>query len=217
MIRASLTTKRISLSDGSTALPYQWNGETVAIADNASNVLDVIGIFQDESMPEEEKAPKVIGLLFCDPDAAFRSCDFDYGEFGRLIESVTWDVLGLDLGTRSSDDPLWDIEEDAASIRASIRMAYGVGWDEVRDSLSWSEFVALISGLPYETPLGFAMHYRNKGNRPAPDKYNKKQVADFDRLHDLFDLKKRKSSHDRIEASSSAMDDLALALVRKAR
>lgn len=218
MIPAALATRRTKLLDGGTAYPYPWNGETVAVADNASNVLEVIALFGDEDMPEEIKAPKVITRIFANPDDAFCACDYDPEEFGRLIESVMWDICGVDLGTRTTDAPLWDIEQDAAAIRASLRMAYGIGWDEVRDIIPWAEFVALIAGLPPETPLGCAMYYRNKDNRPKPGKHNKEQVAEFDRLHEVFKLNKtREGSHDRIAASSNAMDDLALALLRKAR
>lgn len=220
MIPVSLKTKRIELPDGSTAYPYRWNGETVAVSDNASNMLDVISLFGDPDMAEDDKAPQVIEKLFADPDDAFAACDYDPAEFGMLVEAVVWDVCGLNLGKRASDEPLWDIEQDASAIRASLRMAYGIGWDEVRDSIPWSEFVALVAGLPYETPLGYAMHYRDKRNRPKPDKYNKKQVAEFDRLHRLFAIKsdqKTRSSHDSIETANRAMDDLALAALRKAR
>lgn len=220
MIPVSLTTERIVLEDASTAYPYRWNGETVAVKDNALSVLEVVAAFNDDDMTDEEKSGYIIPRLFAYPSAAFRACDFDYAELGRLIESVTWDICGVDLGGRTSDEPLWDVDEDAAAIRTSLRMAYGIEWDKLRSIVPWGEFVALIAGLPYETPLGCAMHYRDVRNRPKPDKYNKKQVAEFDRLHRMFALKgvkrKKKGSHDRIEKSSSAMDDLALALVRKA-
>lgn len=217
MIPVSLTTERITLPDGSTAYPYRWNGETVAIRDNAANVLEIIALYNDQDMPEDEKGVQIVGMLFADPNDAFMSCDYDHGEFARLIEAVTWDICGLDLGGRTSDEPIWDVDEDAAAIRTSFRMAYGIEWDAIRDTVPFSEFVALISGLPYETPLGCAMHYRNRKNRPEPDKYNKKQLAEFDRLHEVFKLhNKREGSHDRIEKTSNAMDDLALALVRKA-
>lgn len=207
----------MELPDGSTAYPYPWNGETVAVVDNADNIMEIIALFYDEGMDEEAKSDEVIARMFADPYDAFRACDYDYAEFGRLVEAVTWDICGVDLGGHATDNPVWDIDEDAAAIRASLRMAYSIEWDEMRGRLPWSEFIALVSGLPYETPLGCAMHYRNSKNRPKPDKYNKKQVKEFDRLHKLFALKgKKKGSHDRIEASSSAMDDLALALVRKA-
>ena len=217
MIPVSLSTRRIELPDGSTAYPYPWHGETVAVADNASNVLDIIALFGDEDMSEEVKAPKVIERLFPDPEDAFCVCDYDPAEFGRLIEAVMWDVCGLDLGERTTDEPLWDIEDDAEAIRTSLRMAYGIWWDEVRDTIPWAEFTALVAGLPYETPLGYTMYYRDKRNRPKPDKYNKQAVSDFDRRHEALKLNKtRKGSHDRVEASSNAMDDLALAFARKA-
>lgn len=217
MIPVSLTTKRITLDDGSTAYPYPWNGEVVAVRDNAANVLKIIALYFDKTSPGDEKGEQIIERLFADPNGAFCTCDFDHAEFGRLIEAVTWDICGVDTGSRSTDEPLWDMDEDAASIRTSLRMAYGIEWDAIRDVVPFAEFIALIAGLPYETPLGCAMHYRNPKNKPKATKHNKQQMADFDRLHRLFKLnKKQNSSHNRIEATNNALDDLALALVRKA-
>lgn len=220
MIPVSLTTERIELADGGTAYPYPWHGETVAVLDNAATVLRVVDLLFDEEKPESDKAAEAIPLVFADPDAAYTACDYDDAEFGRLVESVVWDIFGVDLAGRASDKPLWDVEEDAAAIRTSLRMAYGIEWDTLRSRIPWGEFVALVSGLPYDTPLGCAMHYRDERNRPKQGKHNRKQVEEFDRLHRLFALKgkpKTKGSHGNVETANRAMDDLALAAMRKAR
>lgn len=217
MIPLSLTTERIALEDGSTAYPYLWRGEIVAVKDNAANVLAIIELYDDETTDADLKGEQIIIHLFADPNDAFCICDYDHAEFGRLIEAVTWDICGVDTGSRTTDKPLWDVNEDAPSIRTSLRMAYGIEWDTACGVIPFAEFIALIGGLPYETPLGAAMHYRNKANRPKPNKHNRRQVAEFDRLHRAFALKQKSTgSHDRIRATNSAMDDLALALVRKA-
>lgn len=217
MIPSSLASRRIALDDGSTAFPYEWRGETVLVNDNARNGVEIALLFRDEGMGEEQKAVEVVSRLFVDPEDAFCACDFSPVKFSELIKDSLWDVFGLNAGGHQDEEPLWDIEQDAAIIRSSFRQAYGLDWDAARDAISWYEFLALVASLPYETPLGRAMYYRNSKNRPEKTKYNKEQVAEFDRLHDLLKIEDNteKGSHDRIAAQQHAMDDMALAFKAK--
>lgn len=213
-----LTSKRVTLADGSSVLPYQWNGEEVLVCDNALVATKIFLMFRDQDMEQGEKAARIISLMFADPDDAFMACDYSPEEFGKLVNSVIWDVYGIDNTGRRTQEPMWDIEEDAAFIRASLRMAYDIDWDEQRERISWAELVYLIASLPYETPLGMRMYYRNKENRPKRTKHNKEQVAEFDRLHKLFALKKptqNRGSHDSAEVANSKMNDFAMALGRQ--
>lgn len=218
MITATLTAERLTLEDGTTAYPYRWHGETVNVRDNALTALQIIELYRDRDIPANDKGQRILALMFVDPDEAWTACDYDLSTFGELIKAVNLDVYGIDTEGRHTETPLWDIEEDAAIIRTSFRIAYGIDWDAARDTLSWAEMIALIGSLPYETPLGFCMHYRNPENRPKPDKHNKKQVAEFDRLHKKFSLTaKRRGSQDRVLANQHAMDDLALAMRKPKR
>ncbi len=217
MIAASLTAERAVLDDGTTALPYEWEGETVLVRDSARNGVEIALLFADPGIPVEEKAPRIVSLMFADPDDAFCACDYELGRFGRLVNSVAWDVFGIDAGGHGGAEPMWDPEQDAALIRASLRQAYGIDWDEACGVVSWHEFLVLVGALPFDTPLGRAMYYRNPKNRPERTKYNEKQVAEFDRLHSLFRLEDKKGSQDRIEAQQHAMDDMALAFRRRMR
>lgn len=216
MIAASLTSERVKLADGETALPYEWEGERVLVRDSARNGVEIARLFADQDMPVEEKAGRIVRLMFADPDDAYCAADYSTERFGELINSVAWDVFGINAGGHEDGAPVWDIEEDAARIRASLRQAYGIDWDEERGRISWHEFLVLIGSLTTDTPLGRAMYYRNAKNRPEKTKYNRKQVEEFDRLHNLFKLNKtRKGSHDRVEAQQHAMDDMALAFKAK--
>ncbi len=214
MIAASLATRRVELEDGSTAFPYEWRGETVLVNDNAANGVDIALLFADGDMDEAEKAVEVVTRMFVDPEDAFCACDFNPAKFSGLIRDALWEVFGINAGGHESEEPLWDLEQDAAILRASLRQAYGIDWDTARGAISWFEFVALVGTLPYETPLGRAMYYRNPKNRPERTKYNEERVAEFDRLHEAFKLEREteKGSHDSIAAQQHAMDDLALAL-----
>lgn len=213
MITASLTAERLHLPDGSTAYPYEWNGETVEVRDSALIVLKILELYRDTERETNDKGQEIINLMFVDPQSAWLTCDYDPSQFAELIKAVDLDVYGLDLDGKHTEPPLWDIEQDAEVIRTSFRLAYDLDWDQTRNVISWAEMIALIGSLPYETPLGYRIYYRNAKNRPKRDKHNRKQVAEFDRLHQLYKLTdKRKGSQDRITASQHAMDDLALAM-----
>lgn len=216
MIAASLTSERVKLKDGTTALPFEWEGERVLVRDSARNGVEIARLFMDPAMPVEEKAGRVVFAMFADPEDAYCAADYSTERFGELISAVAWDVFGINAGGHEDEPPVWDIEQDAAMIRASLRQAYGIDWDEERGRISWHEFLTLIGSLPIDTPLGRAMYYRNADNRPEKTKYNAKQVEEFDRLHSLFKLNRtQKGSQDRIETQQHAMDDMALAFKAK--
>lgn len=214
MIPVSLDCRRVALPDGSSAHALDWNDETVLVDDSASNALGIYMAFRDGSAAEHEKATDIISMMFVDPDAAYLACDYSMEEFGRLIRHVSSEVFGIvaDPGAAVPSGPdLFDLEQDAPAIRTSLRMAYGIDWDEVRDVISWGEFLALMASMPLETPMGARMHYRNPENRPKPGKHNKEQVREFDRLANLLALDE-KGSHDDAEDANRAMNDVALSL-----
>lgn len=221
MIATDLTTRRVDLPDGTRALPYRWEGETVLVRDDAETVLRCVALLQDEEATAEEKSREVLGLLFADWGDAYAACDYDPARLGRLVEDAVWDVCGVDLrGDRPHDRPLWDPVEDAAIIRTSLRQAYGIDWDEVRGVVSFAEFVALVGGVPRDTPLGMAIHYRNPKTRPKPAKKNanRKEIEEWERLHGALALRGR-SSRGAVEKGQSdgAMRDAFAALKRAAR
>lgn len=218
MNACDLTSRRVRLEGGGTAAPYPWNGGEVLVRDDALTVLRCIALLQDADKPEEEKAAGFIPMFFADPDEAFLTCDYDPRELGRLIESAVWDVCGIDLkGDKPHEEPLWDPEEDAAYIRISFRAEYGIDWDEMRGSIGFSEFIALVGGCSMDTPLGRAIHYRSPKTRPKATKHNKKEIEEWERLHRAFALKKGRSSRGANERGDAAMRDAFAALKRVAR
>ncbi len=221
MIATDLTTRRVELPDGGRALPYEWEGETVLVRDDAETVLECISLLRDEDAPAEEKSRRFMGLFFDDWRDAYAACDYDPARLGRLIEDAVWDVCGLDVrGDRQHDRPLWDPVEDAAIIRTSLRQAYGIDWDEVRDQVSFAEFVALVGGVPRDTPLGMAIHYRNPRTRSKPTKRNanRKEIEEWERLHRALALRGRSSRGAGEKGQSDgAMRDAFAALKRAAR
>ena len=216
-----LTSERVSLGDGGTAVPYEWNGETVLVRDDALTVLKVIGMLSDPERADEDRSTGFMEMFFVDWRDAYAACDFDPRDLGRLIQQAVWDVCGVDMvGDKPHETPLWDPVEDAALIRASFRQAYGIDWDEARGKVSFGEFVALVGGVPRDTPLGMAIHYRNPKTKPKPAKKgaNRKEIEEWERLHRAFALKGRSSRGAKEEGTSDgAMRDAFAALKRAAR
>lgn len=217
MIACDLTAERVGLPGGGSALPYRWNGEDVLVRDDAETVLKCIALLGDG---DGDKSGEFIPMFFADWREAYAACDYDADDFGRLIEEAVWDVCGLDLrGDRPHEEPLWDPIEDAAIIRTSLRAAYGIDWDELRGAISFAEFVALVGGVPRDTPLGTAIHYRNPKTRPKPAKKgaNRGEIEEWDRLHRALALKGRSSRGAKEGTSDAAMRDAFAALKRAAR
>lgn len=216
MISASLTANRTTCrrADGLVvrALAYEWRGRDVPIADSADNVLRIIEAVRGAAS-DDDKVTRIASMLFPDAAAVEQVCAKDAQAFGALLKDTLRDVCGIELGGDGSPR-LWDAEEDAALIRVSLRAAYGVDWDAVREHIPFGEFCALVASLGTDTPLGFAMHYRNPENRPKPDKYNKDLVAEFDRLHAALALGPQGAN---VEGRNAAMSDMARALMERAR
>jgi hypothetical protein len=209
-VSLSLTEHRTKLPDGGYAVDYLWNGEYVQVKDSAETALTCYQLINSNES-DDDIAAGVISAIFVNPERAYLACNYSTSDFGKLTEQVLQDVFGLS-PTTSNVEPLWDIEEDAALIRVSIRMAYGFDFDAMKDTVSWPEFVAMIEALPFETPLGFAMYHRNKANRPKRTKYNREEVERFDRLHRELALHKAQTKT--IQTQQGAMDDMAAALSR---
>lgn len=218
MIATDLTSRRVALPDGGTATPYEWGDAVVLVHDDALTVLRLIAALRDEDTPEDERGETVVRSLFADWADAYTACDYDPEEFSRLIVSAVWDVCGIDLkGGRTHEEPLWDPEEDAAIIRTSFRMAYGLDWDRAREEISFSEFVELVGGCGTDTPLGRAIYYRDPRTRPRATKHNRKEIEEWERLHRALALGKSRSSRGAAEGTDAAMADAFAALKRAAR
>ena len=216
MIGDSLTAERVELPDGTMAMRYPWRGETVLVRDGAVEAMRMVEALSDATAPEERRRDEFLGLMFPDLADAMCACDWEPAQLAELAAQAAWDVLGVDLrGDRPCEEPVWDLEEDAARIRTSLRQAYGIDWDAERGRVSFAELVALIGGCPEDTPIGRAIHYRTRSTRPRPTKYNRKEVEAWDRAHRAYALHGR-SSRGTDEGVSAAMDGAFAALRRAA-
>lgn len=189
MRRRGLADKRVQLPDGGTAVRYAVGEDAVIVRDDAETALTLLAKLKVGADPGD-----VCSLIFADLAEAFASCDYDEEELARTAVVALWDVLGIDVDGSHADETggprLWDPDEDADRIRASFRAAYGIDFTRDRRSIPWDEFLALVGGVPEETPLGVAMHYRNPRTRPKPLKRNAnaEEIAAWDRAHALLAL-----------------------------
>ena len=187
MIDTSLTAERTALPGGGTAVPY--GPDRVAVRDDAATALALWqGMRSPEGMPREA----VLEAVFADPAEAYAAADYDDEELNRMAAGALWDVLGIDAtgehAGETAGERLWDPVEDAARIRASFRAAYGIDWDRDRSSIPWADFLALVAGVPEDTPLGTAMHYRNPKTKPKRTKHNAEEVEAWNRAHAFYRL-----------------------------
>ena len=191
MIGFGLTDERVSLPGGGVAVPY--GPDRVLVRDDAMTAVTLWERLSSGGMRRDE----LMAALFADPAGAYASVDYDDADLDALAAGALWDVLGIDVtgghGDETVGQRLWDPVEDAALIRSSLREAYGIDWDAQRGEISWSDMLALVAGVPRDTPLGRAMWFRNPKTRPERTKYNAKEVQAWDRAHALYALKATES------------------------
>ena len=185
-----LTERRAEIPGGGTAARYRHNGEDVLVRDDAATALALIS-----DLKAGTDLGKVVGAIFVDAADAYAACDYDDEELARLAADVLWDSFGVDVDGSHADETggarLWDPDEDADRIRASFRAAYGLDVSQCVREIPWDEFLALVGGVPEDTPLGTAMHFRNPKTRPKSMKKNAnaQEIAAWDRAHAFYALK----------------------------
>jgi hypothetical protein len=185
----SLTGNRaVRLADGRNAHLYAYGGHDWPVVDDAENGLLVIELFRDGDLAPDEKAGLLLHMLFCDPATAIAKAG---DGLGALLSALVWDAFGLDIdGGREHSAPVFDWDEDADRIRATLLMAYGVRWDEVKDKLSYRELCAYLGLAPHETPFGQAVYYR-MADEPKATKHNQAEVDHFRKAREHYALRAR--------------------------
>lgn len=212
---ARLTAERRRLSDGTTATEYEWRGEAVPVRDDAASAVRFIEALSGDA-PREARADGAVKAMLPDLGAAVRAAGGDPEALAELVSDAAWDVYGIDLsGERACGERLWDPAEDAALIRVSLRQAYGIDWDEEKGRMSFAEFAALVSACPMDTPMGRAVHYRDRRTRPDPSLNGGRDAAAWDRASRALSLKGPRRAG--AQTGDGAMRDAFAALKRSAR
>lgn len=203
----SLTTQSKAVN-GRFCSTYEYEGEQFDVCDSARNAMLVNELFADAELTEEDKQLLLPAMLLPDLAAAVEKAGRE--RFWDMVDSVLWDAMGVDLyGTRGaagSEEPVFDWDEDAGRIRASLLQAYGVNWDEVAGSMSYGAFLDLVAGLMEsgETPLQQAIYYRT-AKCPKETKDNREYVEAFRARARHFALRGERPEGDRMAAANNAM------------
>lgn len=206
-MRRSLTT-RSGTVNGRFCTTYEYEGAGYDVCDSALNAMLVNELFADTELSEEDKQQLLPAMLFADLPAAIETAGRD--GFWGMVDAVLWDAMGVDLyGTRGAagaEEPVFDWDEDAGRIRASLLQAYGLDWDAVAGSMSYGAFLDLVAGLMEsgETPLQQAIYYRT-AECPRENKNNREYVEAFRARAAHFALHADRTEGGRIDAANDAM------------
>ncbi len=206
-MRRSLTT-RSGTVNGRFCTTYEYEGAGYDVCDSALNAMLVNELFADAELSEEDKQRLLPAMLFADLPAAIETAGRE--GFWDMVDAVLWDAMGVDLyGTRGAagcEEPVFDWDEDAGRIRASLLQAYGISWDEAAGSMSYGAFLDLVAGLMEsgETPLQQAIYYRT-AKCPREDKNNREYVEAFRARAAHFALHADRTEAGRMDAANGAM------------
>ena len=206
-MRRNLTT-RSGTVNGRFCTRYEYEGAGYDVCDSALNAMLVNELFADTELSEEDKQRLLPAMLFADLPAAIETAGRD--GFWDMVDSVLWDSMGVDLyGTRGAagaEEHVFDWDEDAGRIRASLLQAYGLDWDAVAGSMSYGAFLDLVAGLMEsgETPLQQAIYYRT-AKCPKETKNNREYVEAFRARAAHFALHADRTESGRMDAANGAM------------
>lgn len=217
MRRPSLTRQTKHDSDGRLVSTYAWRGQQVEVFDFARNAILVIELFKDEELEPYCKAQLLVRMLFPDPEAAIALAGDDLGD---LLCTIVWDAFGLDITAdhehaAESEAAIFDWEEDAGRIRASLLQCYGLDWDEVSRSLSYSDVCALLGTMleaDTETPFQQAVAYRT-AKPPKRNKHNGDMCDAFEARRKHFAL----GASDTAKNANDTTADMFAAMKRAAQ
>lgn len=189
------------------------------VYDSAAVGMRVIALFDDTELDELTKQYILQRLLFVDPEGVASALSDVQG----LVSSVLWELLGIDLtGERGgTGERVFDWDQDEAVIKASLYQAYGQPLDELARTCTYRDLVGMMCMIPFETPLGQAIHYRT-AEEPKPTKYNKEQVEHFRERKRFWRLKEgwekgNRSTPERMEAMNNQASDMFAAMERAAK
>lgn len=217
MRRPSLTRKTKHDSKGRVVSKYPWRGNQVDVFDSARNAILVIELFKDEELEPYHKAQLLVRMLFPDPTATIAMAGDGLGD---LLATIVWDAFGLDITAdhihASENEPaVFDWDEDAGRIRASLLQCYGLDWDDVSHRLSYADMCALLGAMleaDTETPFQQAIAYRT-AKPPKRTKHNGELCDAYEARRNHFAL----GSTDTAKTVNDTTADMFAAMKRAAQ
>lgn len=231
MREPSLTRRPERHPDGRLVSRYDIEAGAFWVADGAREALSVLSLFKDRQATAKQKADALYRrMLPCPASLWGRSAE----EVTRIIEELAWQAYGLDVTSghehaSECDEPVFDYDEDAARIKASLLAYYGIDWDKACDDMTFADASALLSqicesdrteslsGLPtFTTPFAQAIFYRT-AKPPKPTKANKGLREAFAAMRDRLAMGSKRSSAEAANDATSGMVESMLRAARKGR
>lgn len=154
---------------------YEYKGECIPVCDSAQDAVRLFALLKCEDIEPADKSRKIFALVFPKPETYLLRSE---EEARDLLAYIAWEAYGLDITedhvhSSECETPVFDFEEDAARIKASLLAYYGLNWDEISAEMTYPDFCALLGqiteadrtdsagGLPnFKTPFAQAVFYR---------------------------------------------------------
>lgn len=212
MARISLT-ERAERIDGRLVHRYAWRGRCVPVCDSMRDMLLVIELFGDDGLGDRAKSAILPRMLF--PASELAAIVRDAGDgLADLIATVIREACGLDVSGDAGGERVFDWDEDAERISASVSMAYGQQWDEFADTHSYREGCALLGALlETTTPTPFREAVMYRVGKPPEDPQAAAAWRDAARHYALGG---DAVTADRMEREAAKAGDIFAALERRA-
>ncbi|MES1053448.1 hypothetical protein FOA24_31290 [Bacillus thuringiensis] len=190
---------------------YEWAGVPIELNLSFDNVLKLMELFDDESVPEKIKPNIALNMIIVD-NLLLSQLEFTKKE--NLLVDVFRDKLGIDLLSPDKKDNMTDLDNnedndypdvpvvnftiDAERIYASFLYDYGINLFEQQGKLQWDEFLALFNNLSEKTPMRIAIHYRTC-EIPKKDKHNGDERKHIKKMKERYELPEAKIIREAIE------------------
>lgn len=193
---------------------YEWSGVPIELNLSFDNVLKLMELFDDPTIPKQIKPVIALNMLVVEN---LLLTQLDESQKEKLFLNVFKDKLGIDLSsfgkrneiTKSNDDnnsrlpniPVVNFTIDAERIYASFLFDYGINLFEKQGEMQWDEFLALFNNLSEKSPMKIAMHYRTC-EIPKKDKNNADERKRIKKMKELYELPEAKAIREAMELAA---------------
>lgn len=193
---------------------YEWSGVPIELNLSFDNVLKLMELFDDPTIPKQIKPVIALNMLVVEN---LLLTQLDEKQKEKLFLNVFKDKLGIDLSlsgkrneiTKSNDNnnshlpniPVVNFTIDAERIYASFLFDYGINLFEKQGKMQWDEFLALFNNLSEKSPMKIAMHYRTC-EIPKKDKNNADERKRIKKMKELYELPEAKAIREAMELAA---------------
>lgn len=118
--------------------------------------------------------------------------------------------MQLEQKNRESSEPYYDLIDDFDLILSSFQSQYGLRLSKELETMKWSEFVAMLSGLGPETPLGRIVSIRAEDDKEVLKHFSKEQLKiRSDYRNKMAKAMPKARTEDFLEQMKQALIDMA--------